>query len=113
VPDNFVIGKEKKDMQETYKANGKAIISLILSVLSVICCCLWYISLIIGTAAVILGILGLRSENPNQKDAAIAGIVVGAVGFALAVAAGIMQIVILSGVAAAGTTAALGAGCLI
>lgn len=100
-------------MQENYKANVKAIVSLILSILSVICCCLWYFSLILGIVAVVLGILGLRSENPNQKDAAIAGIVVGAVGFALAVSVAIMRIMILSGVAGAGTTASLGAGFMI
>ena len=79
-------------MQENHKTNIPAIISLILSILSIICCCIWYISLVMGIVAVVLGVLGLRSNNPNQKDAAIAGIVVGAVGFALAVSVAVMYI---------------------
>lgn len=98
-------------MQE-HKTNVKAIISLVLSILSVLCCCVWYISLILGIVAVVLGVLGVRTENPNQKDAAIAGIVVGAVGFALAVASAVMYIMVLYGVSGA-STAAVGSGILL
>ena len=100
-------------MQENYKTNIPAIISLILSILSILCCCVWYVSLIMGIVAVVLGILGLRSANPNQKDAAIAGIVVGAVGFALAVSVAIMNIMILSGVSGTTQAAALGIASMI
>ncbi len=100
-------------MQEKRKPNVMAIISLILSILSILCCCLWVLSLILGVVSVALGVLGLRSDNPNQKDAAIAGIVVGAVGFALAVSVGIMHILVLTGVAGSASTAALGAGRMI
>lgn len=100
-------------MQGNDTANIKAIISLILSILSVVCCCFWYVSLVMGVIAVVLGILGLRSDNPNQKDAAIAGIVVGAVGFALAVSVAVMYIMVLSGVSAGSSTAALGFGSLV
>ena len=65
-------------MQDDWKANVKAIVSLVLACLSVVCCCAWYISLILAVAAIVFGILGYRDENPNQKDAAIAGIIVGA-----------------------------------
>ena len=97
-------------MQENHKTNIPAIISLILSILSIICCCIWYISLVMGIVAVVLGVL---TNNPNQKDAAIAGIVVGAVGFALAVSVAVMYIMILSGVSGTATTAALGIGSMI
>ncbi len=100
-------------MREKRKTHGMAVISLILSILSILCCCLWFISLILGIVSVALGVLGLRSDNPNQKDAAIAGIVVGAVGFALAVSVAVMRILILTGVAGTATTAALGAGRMI
>ena len=65
-------------MQENYKTNAKAIVSLILSILSILCCCVWYVGFVLGVVAVILGILAVRGENPRQKDAGIAGIVVGA-----------------------------------
>ena len=75
-----------------YKSNVKAIISLITAILSVLCCCMWYVSLVMGIAAVVLGILGYRDENPKQKDAAIAGIVVGSVGVALAISVAVLRI---------------------
>lgn len=86
-------------MQDDWKANVKAIVSLVLACLSVVCCCAWYISLILAVAAIVFGILGYRDENPNQKDAAIAGIIVGAVGLALAVTVATMVIILYSGVA--------------
>ena len=67
-------------MQENKTTNWMAIWSLILSILSFVCCCAWWMSLVLGATAVILGVIGLRSGNPNQTDAAIAGIVVGATG---------------------------------
>lgn len=81
-------------MQENYKANAKAIISLILSILSILCCCFWYLGFILGVVAVILGILAVRGENPRQKDAGIAGIVVGTVGVALGITMAVMQILL-------------------
>lgn len=86
-------------MQDDWKANVKAIVSLVLACLSVVCCCAWYISLILAVAAIVFGILGYRDENPNQKDAAIAGIIVGAVGLALTVTVATMVIILYSGVA--------------
>lgn len=101
-------------MQEYAKTNVPAIISLILSILSVLCCWVWYISLIFGIVAVVLGILGVRSDNPRQKDAAIAGIVVGAVGFALAMSVAIMRILVLSGVSnSVAAIAVFGPGSLV
>ena len=79
------------------RTNWMAIWSLILSILSILCCCLWWGSLIIGAAAVIMGIVGYRSDNPNQKDAAIAGIVIGGVGMVLAVSIAIFMILFYAG----------------
>ena len=75
-----------------YKTNVKAIVALILGILSVLCCCVWYAGLVEGIVAVVLGILGYRDENPRQKDAAIAGIVLGAVGVALAISTAVVAI---------------------
>lgn len=99
-------------MQDDWKANVKAIVSLVLACLSVLCCCAWYLSLALGVAAVVLGILGVRDENPNQQDAAIAGIVVGAVGIALAVTVAAIVIMAYSGIANGDIVAAIGSGIL-
>ncbi|MCH5264814.1 MAG: DUF4190 domain-containing protein [Lachnospiraceae bacterium] len=85
-------------MQDDWKANVKAIVSLVLACLSIVCCCAWYLSLILGVAAVVFGVLGYRDENPNQEDAAIAGIVVGAVGLALAVTVAAIRIMVYSAI---------------
>ena len=45
-------------------------------------------------AGLVLGILGLRDDNPNQEDAAIAGIVVGIVGILVAIAVAVLCIVL-------------------
>ena len=41
---------------------------------------------------IVFGILGLRDDNPNQEDAAIAGIVVGVAGVILAIVAAVLLI---------------------
>ena len=86
-------------MQEIDKrTNWLAIWSLILSILSLVCCCVWWLSLMVAVAGIILGILGFRSDNPNQEDAAIAGIIVGSVGAIIAIAVVVMQIFIYANV---------------
>ena len=95
-------------MQENYKTNAKAIVSLILSILSILCCCVWYVGFVLGVVAVILGIMAVRGENHRQKDAGIAGIVVGGVGVALGITMAVMQILVSNAVSEAGVTAMLG-----
>ena len=41
---------------------------------------------------IVFGILGLRDDNPNQEDAAIAGIVVGVAGVILAIVVAVLLI---------------------
>lgn len=67
-------------MQQNRQTNAKAIASLVLSCASMICCMQWSISLVMAVLGIVFGILGLRDDNPNQEDAAIAGIVVGVAG---------------------------------
>lgn len=99
-------------MQDDWKANVKAIVSLVLACLSILCCCAWYLALALGVTAVVLGILVVRDENPNQQDAAIAGIVVGAVGTALAITVAVMHIMIYAGIASGNIIAAIHSGML-
>ena len=93
-------------MQEN-KTNVKEIISLILACLSIICCCAWYAGMLLGLAAVILGILAIRDNTVKSSDIAIAGIVVGGVGFALGAAVAIIYMLVYSGVAAGVTSASV------
>ena len=72
-------------MHNNGKTNGKALVSLSLACISLVCCIQWSVSLVLAVLAIVFGILGLRDDNPNQEDAAIAGIVVGIVGLLLAV----------------------------
>ena len=81
-------------LQDDWKPNTKALVSLLLSCLSMLCCMQWMLSLILAIAGVVLGILGLRDDNPNQEDAAIAGIVVGIVGMLVAVVFAVIYIVL-------------------
>ena len=82
-------------LQDDWKPNTKALVSLALSCLSLTCCCMqWTISLMMAMAGVVLGISGLRDENPNQEDAAIAGIVVGAVGILASIVLAVIYIIL-------------------
>ena len=58
---------------------GFAIASLICGILSVVCCCLGCISLVLAIAAVALGIVTIACKY-DGKGMAIAGIVLGGLG---------------------------------
>ena len=79
-------------MQQNRQTNAKAIASLVLSCASMICCMQWSISLVMAVLGIVFGILGLRDDNPNQEDAAIAGIVVGVAGVILAIVVAVLLI---------------------
>ena len=75
-------------MQQNRQTNAKAIASLVLSCASMICC----VQLVMAVLGIVFGILGLRDDNPNQEDAAIAGIVVGVAGVILAIVVAVLLI---------------------
>ena len=77
---------------ETKKINGKAVVSLILSCLSVLCCFAWYLAIIVGMIGVVLGIIAYR-----ERELAIAGIIVGAVGMSLGIVSAVLYIMLTSG----------------
>lgn len=79
-------------MQQNRQTNAKAIASLVLSCASMICCMQWSISLVMAVLGIVFGILGLRDDNQNQEDAAIAGIVVGVAGVILAIVVAVLLI---------------------
>ncbi len=98
--------------------NNLALASLItggVSVAGLLCCCipfLNYASYVIvpccGLAAIITGILGLREANQTgvRKNEAIAGIVMGSVGFVMIAIAIVLAIVGIGAAAAIGAAGA-------
>lgn len=74
---------------------GKSIAALILSIISIVSVCAWYISLPCGIAGLILGILGRKSEN--AKGMALTGIILGALGSVIALIIGIIAIIAIIG----------------
>ena len=72
--------------QDTKKKTGNwmTITSLILSILSVLCCCLDVLALIMAIASIVLAIIALATHKGN-KGMAIASLIVGIIGFLFAV----------------------------
>lgn len=80
-------------MESQNNPNGKAIASLVVSIVAFVCgCCAWYLAILCGAIAVVLGVLALRGENKRQTDLAIAGIVVGGTGIAMGIVAAVLYI---------------------
>lgn len=83
-------------METGNRLNGKAVASLIVSCISVINCCIWYLAILCAVIGIVLGVLALRDGNKKQQDLAVAGIVVGGVGLALGVVIAVLTIMIMS-----------------
>lgn len=83
-------------METNNRPNTKAIASLAASCISVLNCCLWQLAILCAVVGIVLGIIALREENPRQKDLAIAGIVVGAVGLTLSITLVVVSIMLYS-----------------
>lgn len=82
-------------MESQNSPNGKAIASLVVSIVAFVCgCCAWYLGILCGAVSVVLGVLALRGENKRQTDLAIAGIVVGATGLAMGIVSAVLYIML-------------------
>lgn len=66
----------------TNDRKGFSIAALVLGIIAIVLCCLWYVSIPCGIIALVLGILGLKS---SKRGMSIAGIVTGVVGMILCV----------------------------
>lgn len=84
-PDGPVNGNKK----------GMAIAAMVLGILSIVLCCLWYIAIPAGLIAVILGALSMK--DPSSKAFAITGIITGIIGLVI----GILWIVFIGALVAA------------
>ncbi len=71
--------------QPEKKKNGIGIASLVIGIISLISCCCWWLSIILGVASIILGIISLVQKE-TTKGFAITGIILGAMGIILAAA---------------------------
>ncbi|NMA80272.1 MAG: DUF4190 domain-containing protein [Clostridiales bacterium] len=65
-------------------SNGMAIASMVLGIISVITCCWWQLSVVVGIVGLVLGILHNKKQTTG-RGMAIAGIVLSIVGIAIAV----------------------------
>lgn len=83
--------------------SGFAIASMICGIISILCCCLTWVSLILAIAAVVLGIIALRYQY-DGKGMAVAGIVTGGIGIFIWL---IYIIVIAAGAAGSGIFSSL------
>lgn len=88
-------------MESQNSPNGKAIASLVVSIVAFCSACVWYVGIVFGAVAVVLGVLALRGENKRQTDLAVAGIVVGATGIAMGIVAAVLCIMMFMAVAEA------------
>ncbi len=61
-----------------------AIISLVCGILAVLCMCCGWLGIILGVAAVVLGIISINKQE-DAKGMAIAGIVCGGIGLLIAI----------------------------
>lgn len=68
----------------TETPSGMAIAGLVLGILSMVCCCIWYVSAILAILALVFSIITVVKNKPG-KGMAIAGIVCGAIGLVMAI----------------------------
>lgn len=61
---------------------GFAIAALVLGIIAIVLCCIWYVSIPCGILAIIFGILGIKS---SKKGMSIAGLVTGAIGLIVSI----------------------------
>lgn len=66
----------------TNDKKGFSIAALVLGIIALVLCCIWYVSIPCGIIALILGIIGLKS---SKRGMSIAGIITGVIGMILSI----------------------------
>ena len=61
---------------------GFSIAALVLGIIAIVCCCVWYISVPCGILARIFGVVGIKS---SKKGMSIAGLITGAIGLVISI----------------------------
>ena len=69
--------------EETEKdKKGFSIAALVLGIIAIVLCCVWYISIPCGILAIIFGVIGIKS---SKKGMSIAGLITGAIGLVISI----------------------------
>lgn len=79
------VESEVNETTNTTQENDKkgfSIAALVLGIIAIVLCCIWYVSIPCGIIALILGIIGLKS---SKRGMSIAGIITGVIGMILAI----------------------------
>lgn len=79
------VEREVNQATNTAPANDKkgfSIAALVLGIIALVLCCIWYVSIPCGIIALILGIIGLKS---SKRGMSIAGIITGVIGMILSI----------------------------
>lgn len=92
---NNVVNTSPFVQQEPEKPAGISIAALVLGICSIVFCCMWYVSLITGVVAIVLGVKA-KKDNAGKQGMAKAGMICGIVGIVLAV----LYIVAIAGILA-------------
>lgn len=79
--------------KSTFSPSGFSIASLVLGILSIVCCCVWYISGIFGILGLVFSIIVLVKKK-SGKGMAIAGLICSAIGIIMAVILLVMVVVV-------------------
>ncbi|NEC49325.1 DUF4190 domain-containing protein [Actinospica acidiphila] len=77
-------------------SNGMGVASLVLGIIAAAAFCLWPVAIVLGVLAVIFGAIGRGKANRGEATnggQALAGVICGAVGSALALAFGVIVLV--------------------
>lgn len=70
----------KSHKTEQTESQGLAIASLVLGILAIVTCLVWYIGIVLGVLAIVFGAASVKKQGRKK---AIAGIVTGGIGIAL------------------------------
>ncbi len=70
--------------QSTENASGFAIAGMVCGILSIVCCCAWYISAILGILGLVFSIMVFVKNLPG-KGLATAGVICAAIGLVLTI----------------------------
>lgn len=70
--------------QSTEKASGFAIAGMVCGILSIVCCCVWYVSAILAVLGLVFSIMTIVKNMPG-RGFATAGIICAAIGLILAI----------------------------
>ncbi len=77
---------------EPEEGPGFAIAGMVCGILSIVCCCVWYVGLVLGIVGLVLSIISVRQHRPG-KGMAIAGIICSSIGLGIGLLMGITSII--------------------